>query len=115
MPDSPAPIEEPEAFAEPWHAQIFAITMRLAQAGHFTWTEWTEHFGNLQSAAGLAGAPNDGSEYWDAWLTALESLLIERGIADRHALAELKSAWTDAYLQTPHGEPVELNSAIGQP
>ena len=115
MPDNPAPIEEPETFAEPWHAQVFAITRRLAQAGHFTWTEWTEHLGAVQSAAAQSGAPDDGSGYYDAWLAALESLLIARGIADRHALAELKGAWTDAYLQTPHGEPVHLKPAAGQP
>lgn len=111
MPD----IEEPGVFAEPWHAQLFAITMRLAQAGHFTWTEWSEHFGAVQSAAADAGAPNDGSGYYDAWLAALEGLLIERGIADAGDLAEIKSAWTDAYLQTPHGEPVELKTAAPRP
>jgi nitrile hydratase accessory protein len=111
MPD----IEEPDVFAEPWHAQIFAITMRLAQAGHFTWTEWSQHFGAVQSEAAATGAPDDGSGYYDAWLAALESLLIGRGIADAGALAALKSAWTDAYLETPHGEPVHLKTGALRP
>ena len=82
MPEpSIAPIQEPQVFAEPWHAQLFAITMRLSQAGHFSWTEWSERFGAVQSAQAEAGAPDDGSAYYDAWLAALESLLIETGLA----------------------------------
>jgi nitrile hydratase accessory protein len=111
MPD----IEEPEVFAEPWHAQLFAITMRLAQAGHFTWTEWSEHFGAVQAAKALAGAPDDGSAYYDAWLPALESLLIERDLADAGDLADIKDAWTEAYLETPHGEPVQLKASAPRP
>jgi hypothetical protein len=42
------------------------------------------------------------------WLDTLESLLIQRGLASAADLAELKEAWTEAYLHTPHGMPVEL-------
>jgi nitrile hydratase accessory protein len=112
---SAAAIEEPEVFAEPWHAQIFAITMRLSEAGHFSWPEWAEHFGAVQSAAALAGAPDDGSGYWESWLVALESLLIEGGLADADGIEASKHAWTEAYLHTPHGEPVALNSTATQP
>ena len=89
-------------FDEPWHAELFAITVKLSEAGHFSWPEWTEHFGAVQKAF-------DGSTYYDAWLEALESLILERGVADTGTLAGLKQAWTEAYLQTPHGEPVELS------
>ena len=106
-------IEEPEVFAEPWHAQVFAITMRLSQAGHFSWTEWSERFGAVQSAQAEAGAPDDGSAYYDAWLAALESLLIEADLAGAGDLARLKDAWTEAYLQTPHGESVQLKTTNG--
>jgi nitrile hydratase accessory protein len=114
MPEpSIAPIQEPQVFAEPWHAQLFAITIRLSQAGHFSWTEWSERFGAVQSAQAEAGAPDDDSAYYDAWLAALESLLIETGLAGAGDLASRKEAWTEAYLQTPHGEPVELKSTAG--
>ena len=106
-------IEEPEVFAEPWHAQVFAITMRLSQAGHFSWTEWSERFGAVQSTQADTGAPDDGSAYYDAWLAALESLLVEADLAGVGDLARLKDAWTEAYLQTPHGEPVQLKTTNG--
>ena len=97
-------------FAEPWHTQVFAITVKLSEAGHFTWPEWTERFGEYLKRASDDGAPKDGSAYYDTWLAALESLLIERKIASETQLRELKSAWTEAYLDTPHGQPVKLNA-----
>ncbi len=44
----------------------------------------------------------------DVWLAAFENFLIARGLADAAGFADLKRGWTDAYLATPHGEPVEL-------
>ncbi len=102
-------------FAEPWHAQLFAITIKLSQAGHFTWAEWTARFGAAQKQASEDGAPSDGSAYYDVWLATLEDLLIERGLADGIGLADLKQAWNDAYLETPHGQPVKLKSGRPAP
>jgi nitrile hydratase accessory protein len=105
------------AFCEPWQAQVFALAVQLSEAGHFTWTEWSEHFGAHLKAAAAARGPLDeftpmpavdSPEYYDVWLDALESLLVQRGLARAGELAELKEAWTEAYLQTPHGMPVEL-------
>ncbi len=36
-----AEIAAPEpVFAEPWHAQVFAVTVALNEAGRFAWSEW---------------------------------------------------------------------------
>jgi nitrile hydratase accessory protein len=117
MPE-PAPPAEPErVFGEPWHAQVFALALNLSQAGHFTWSEWGERFGaNLRRAAAADNSAADArpmpevdsATYYDVWLDTLENLLIQRGLASAVDLAELKGAWTDAYLHTPHGMPVEL-------
>ena len=40
MDDAPAPV-----FEEPWHAQVFAITVALNEAGVFQWTDWANRFG----------------------------------------------------------------------
>ena len=33
---------EPEqAFAAPWHAEVFALAVHLNEAGHFCWAEWS--------------------------------------------------------------------------
>jgi len=37
-------------FAEPWHAQAFALAVRLSELGHFTWKEWAEALGARKEA-----------------------------------------------------------------
>jgi nitrile hydratase accessory protein len=97
-------------FAEPWQAQAFALAVKLSEQGHFTWKEWTTTLASELAAAAARGEPDDGSHYYDHWLTALERLVQSKGLLDRAALAERKNAWADAYRHTPHGKPVELRS-----
>ena len=82
--------------------------LRLSEAGHFTWKEWADSFAGELKRASLAGAPKDGSAYYDCWLATLERLLQERGLAGAGEMAAMKDAWTKAYLNTPHGKPVKL-------
>ncbi len=100
---------EPERpFEAPWHADLFATTHALARADAFDWTDWAEAFGAELARADADGAPRDGSTYYDIWLDALEQFLADRGLADADTLAGLKDAWCNAYLSTPHGQPVNL-------
>ena len=99
---------EPASFKEPWHAELFALTMELSDNGHFTWVAWTEHFGAALRAASEIGGPQDGSNYYDVWLTALEEMLVAKNLASRDTLASLKAQWRASYEHTPHGEPVTL-------
>jgi nitrile hydratase accessory protein len=98
-------------FAEPWQAQAFALAVRLSEAGHFSWTEWAEALGTELKAAAARGAPDDGRDYYTHWLSALERLVTEKGLADPAALNARKDAWAEAYRTTPHGRPVELPRA----
>lgn len=97
-----------QPFDAPWHAELFATTHALARAGVFDWPDWAAHFGRALAACDQAGAPKDGSTYYEIWLEALESFLVERGLAEISELTSLKNDWAQAYLSTPHGEPVEL-------
>ena len=92
-------------FAEPWQAEAFAMTIRLHEAGCFTWPEWAE---TLAAVLREVKAPDDGSRYYDHWLTALERLVTAKHILNAAALDHRKNAWADAYLATPHGQPVVL-------
>ena len=98
-------------FAEPWQAQAFALAVKLSEQGHFSWTEWAEALGAELKAAADRGEPDDGSRYYEHWLAALERLVVEKGLTDQEAMRERKEAWTEAYLHTPHGKPVELSSS----
>jgi nitrile hydratase accessory protein len=97
-------LPEDPVFAEPWQAQAFALTVKLHEAGAFTWTEWAEAL-----SAELKGDPaDDGSRYYEHWLAALERLVTRLGLAPPDALAARKQDWAEAYRRTPHGRPVEL-------
>jgi nitrile hydratase accessory protein len=109
---------EPErVFVEPWHAHVFTFAVKLSEAGHFTWAEWTKRFGaNLKNAAACDASADDrklmpevdNKRYYDVWLDTLEGMLTERGLTTADDLVALKEAWTQAYLHTPHGMPVKL-------
>src|SRR5258705_7279936 len=98
-------------FAEPWQAQAFALAVKLFEQGHFTWKEWAAALADELKAAESRGEPDDGTHYYEHWLAALERLVVEKKITDREAMRNRKEAWTQAYLHTPHGKPVELNSS----
>lgn len=101
-------------FAEPWQAQAFALAVKLSEQGYFTWKEWAVALAAELEAAAARGEGDDGSHYYEHWLTALERLATEKGLIDRVALATRKAAWEDAYRHTPHGKPVELvASSVG--
>lgn len=96
-------------FAEPWHAQVFALTVHLNEAGHFGWPDWAARFGATLAQHGLGKDLNGGSDYFAAWLETLEHLLADLSLTEPDAIAQIKTAWEAAYLATPHGDPVTLD------
>jgi nitrile hydratase accessory protein len=92
-------------FAEPWQAQAFALTLQLHRQGAFSWAEWTAALSHELRAA---GPQDDGSRYYEHWLSALERLTTGKRLAQAQALEARKRAWAEAYRRTPHGNPVTL-------
>ena len=96
------------AFAEPWEASAFALAVHLSGAGHFTWDEWAATLSGEIRAAQQEGDPDVGDTYYRHWLRALERLCRERGLVSEAEGSERKETWRRAYLNTPHGQPVDL-------
>lgn len=96
-------------FSEPWEAQAFAIAVMLSKNGYFTWKEWTARFSDVIAESKANGGPIDGSDYYENWVITLEKLITEKDITDFSKLKNTKVAWEEAYKNTPHGKPVELN------
>ena len=96
------------AFESPWHAQVFALTVYLNEAGHFAWPDWAQRFGATLARHGLARDLNGGDDYFAAWLETLESYLSDLGMASPDLVNALRDQWEAAYLSTPHGAPVRL-------
>jgi nitrile hydratase accessory protein len=95
-------------FAEPWHAQLFALTVHLHERGMFNWPDWAALFGATLAEHGLSKELDGGDDYFNAWLAALERLLADRSVAGAQAVQQMRDAWEHAYLSTPHGDPVKL-------
>ncbi|MBO9450024.1 nitrile hydratase accessory protein [Tropicibacter sp. R16_0] len=96
-------------FAEPWHAQVFALTVHLNETGRFAWPDWAERFSATLKRHGLSRELDGGDDYFHAWLETLEAVLDEDGGALKGEVSPIKEAWEEAYLTTPHGAPVSLD------
>jgi len=95
-------------FREPWEAQAFAMTVKLHEAGLFTWNEWAAALSAEIEAAQAAGDPDLGDTYYRHWLKALEGLVLDRTDLTAERLASRRDAWARAAERAPHGEPILL-------
>ncbi len=74
-------------FAAPWEAKAFAIIVKLAQDGHFSWADWVACFSREVAAATAAAERGEPApSYYEQWLTAAETLLVERRLTSREQL-----------------------------
>lgn len=104
MTETPEPV-----FGQPWHAQLFAVTVYLNESGHFAWPDWAKRFSETLARHGLDRDLDGGDDYFNAWLETLEDFLAENDTVTPSEARELKDAWANAYLTTPHGDPVRLD------
>ena len=95
-------------FLEPWHAQVFALTVSLNEAGRFSWADWVARFSETLRRNGLSRELDGGADYFGAWLETLETILAEAGNASPREVELVRRDWEEAYLSTPHGDPVHL-------
>ena len=107
QPSAQANPDDEVVFREPWEAKAFAIALALREAGLLSWDEWTRTLGRAIAASPDKGG--DGSDYYSAWLTALEDTVASNGWSDRQKLRRCASAWQHAAQRTPHGAPIELS------
>ena len=96
-------------FSEPWEAQVFAIAYRLVAEGHITRSEWAQALGQAIEKAQAEGDPDEGGTYYHHVLVAVESITTDKGLTNSEELESKKQQWIDAYLSTPHGEPVVID------
>lgn len=98
-------------FNEPWQAHAFALAVRLSEAGCFSWSEWAAVLGQEIRLAQERGDPDLGQSYYHHWLNALERLCAQKGLVSGADMHRRKEQWREAYLHTPHGQPIELSAA----
>ena len=100
--------EQQPVFAEPWEAHAFAIAVKLSEKGLLKWSEWLDVLAEEIKEAKDQGQPDFGNTYYQYWLSALETILLEKNILKKSDLNSKMEQWRHAYLSTPHGNPVKL-------
>jgi nitrile hydratase accessory protein len=98
-------------FNQPWEAKAFALAVHLSEAGCFTWPEWVRTFSREIKAAQERGDPDLGDTYYQYWLNTLERVCAAKGLVGSEDMQRRKATWRRAYLNTPHGRPIELAAA----
>ena len=88
-----------------------ALAFNLIEQGAFTNAQWSEALGAELERAQVRGERDDAQTYYRSALAALEMLLASTGRVPTLDLSERMEAWRRAYLNTPHGQPVELSAA----
>ena len=98
-------------FNQPWEAKAFALAVHLSEAGCFTWSEWVRIFSREIKSAQERGDQDLGDTYYQHWLNALERVCAAKGLVGSEDMQRRKATWRRAYLNTPHGQPIELAAA----
>lgn len=77
------PGEEDVTFEAPWQARAFAVAVALRRNGDLDWERFQRRL-----AAELEGVDSgEEATYYDAWLRAIEGLLVADGVVDGTELA----------------------------
>jgi nitrile hydratase accessory protein len=100
-------------FAEPWQAEVLALAFALSERGVFSAAKWSKTLGEELRRAEAQGAADDHETYYAAALAALERLVALAGNVSAEVVSARTEAWRRAYLETPHGQPVELAAGSG--
>lgn len=63
------------------------MVVSLADAGYFSWSDWVDRF-STEVAAATAAEETGGKAktYYEQWLDAAETLLVEKGVTSREQL-----------------------------
>lgn len=97
-------------FTEAWQAQLLAMVDQMINDGIILNTVWSQTLGEKLSAADADGKADDIETYYAAALAAFETLLAQLPQLSVEEIDNKQKAWEQAYLATPHGQPVVLKS-----
>ncbi len=96
------------AFDEPWQSEAFALVIAMNQAEIFAWKDWAETFTAEIAAAPAMPGESVNEAYYRQWLAALERMVGSLGLLEGDDVSSRTKEWRQAYLNTPHGQPILL-------
>ena len=95
-------------FDEPWQAQVMALAFALMERGVFTNARWSEALGAELQAASARHEPDNPDHLLSLRPGGPGDPAGGRWPGAATDLAARTEAWRSAYLNTPHGQPVNL-------
>ncbi len=110
-PQRPQPLKDLDGmpvFEQEWQAQVLAMADALITNKSIEPTRWSETFGAGLIQAHAAGHQDDLETYYAVALDTLETLMTTQGTVTEVEILKRQEAWKQAYLRTPHGQPVIL-------
>jgi nitrile hydratase accessory protein len=102
-------------FDAPWQAQAFAMVVELNKVGHLEWSEWVSALSEEVASSPAQRGENSNDAYYRQWLRALEQILVTRCLLAPADIGGRIMEWRSAYINTPHGQAVELSHAAHPP
>lgn len=97
-------------FTEAWQAQLLAMVDQMINDGIIANTAWSQTLGEKLDEASADGKADDIETYYAAALAAFETLLAQLPELSLVEIDNKQEDWKQAYLATPHGQPVVLKS-----
>ena len=115
LPDTPlGPLRRRDGepvFDEQWQAQVLGIADLMVASGVISADSWASALGSELRRSAAAASADNAETYYRAVLAALQALIYESGATAHKEVEACEDAWRRAYLNTPHGMPVELGAS----
>jgi len=70
-------------FEAPWESRAFGLAVAMSDQDQYAWEDFRQRLIAEIGTADASGAP---SNYYERWLAAFESLLVERGFVSKDEL-----------------------------
>lgn len=103
--------ESDPVFEQPWEADAFVTAVTLSHLGYFEWKSWVATFAEIISFQPQRPGESAHDAYYRQWLSCLEKVLDQTALVPCDEVQIREAKWRLAYLNTPHGSPVELATA----
>jgi nitrile hydratase accessory protein len=89
-------------FQDPWEGCVFALAVALCEQGLYPWSAFRDHLITAIAAAERPEIPAESRPtYYECWLTALEALLLEKGVLTK-AKIDSRAGWLARSVSSAH-------------
>lgn len=89
-------------FQDPWEGCVFALAVALCEHGLYAWGEFQKQLIVTIAAAEQPEVPAESRPtYYECWLTALEALLLEKGVLTK-AKIDSRAGWLARSASSGH-------------